>query len=467
MDHTPEETAARARAACERIITRYHEHREYLRDEVALLCEIAASEDEGTASIGLRALFPGLIERLNDSFDPAACALYDRVFAQVIDTFRHMPGASEFDTALRSFGLHSEADLLERKSRISDFKSQISNSKFQKVLLLSRVTIGADVAVTSVLIAKLREVFPEVEFVVLGSPKLRELFGGDDRIRIREIAYGRGAGVLPRLLSWLNVLSAVREEGDDCLILDPDSRLTQLGLLPLVAADRNYHFFESRGFRAASEPGCLGELASQWMDEIVETKKPAFPFVALPEEYLAFGRRLPKTKHRIAISFGVGGNEAKRVSDAFESGLVERLLGHASVILDKGASAEEHAQVDRIVASLRARGHSVIELDEANKSAMTLSPANVITWDGGIGSFAGFVASSDAYIGYDSAGQHIAAALRIPTLTVFVHSNTRAFAERWRPFGSGTIEVLTLESSQPMNDVSIIEDVEKLLEKME
>ncbi len=458
-----EETTEQARAACERILTR----QESLREDLALLCEIAASDDPDLAAIGLRALFPGLVERLNDSFDPAACALYDRIFAQVIDTFRRLPGAAEFDKTLRSFGLHSEQDLLERKSRITNFKSQISNSNHQKILLLSRVTIGADVAVTSVLIAKLREKFPQAEFVLLGSPKLRELFGGDERIRIREIAYGRGAGVLSRLLSWLDVLAAVQAEGADCLILDPDSRLTQLGLLPLAEGDRNYHFFESRGFRAASEPGSLGELASQWLDEIAGTQKQAFPFLALPEEYLDFGRRLPKAKRRIAISFGVGGNEAKRVSDAFESGLVERLLARASLILDKGASAEERAQVDRIVASLRGRGHSVIEFNEANKNATPLSPADVLTWDGGIGSFAGLVASSDAYIGYDSAGQHIAAALRIPTITVFVHSNTRAFAERWRPYGMGIIEALTLESSQPMNDVSIIEDVEKLLKKME
>jgi ADP-heptose:LPS heptosyltransferase len=32
-------------------------------------------------------------------------------------------------------------------------------------------------------------------------------------------------------------------------------------------------------------------------------------------------------------------------------------------------------------------------------------------WDGSIGAFAGLIADSDQYIGYDSAGQHIAAAM--------------------------------------------------------
>ncbi|MGH9844701.1 MAG: glycosyltransferase family 9 protein, partial [Blastocatellia bacterium] len=68
--------------------------------------------------------------------------------------------------------------------------------------------------------------------------------------------------------------------------------------------------------------------------------------------------------------------------------------------------------------------------------------ADVITWDGGIGAFAGLIAASDQYVGYDSAGQHIAAGLRTPTLTIFVNSNSQKFAERWRPYGPGLIRVI-------------------------
>jgi ADP-heptose:LPS heptosyltransferase len=54
------------------------------------------------------------------------------------------------------------------------------------------------------------------------------------------------------------------------------------------------------------------------------------------------------------------------------------------------------------------------------------------------------IAASDRYIGYDSAGQHIAAAIRVPTLTIFVNSNSATFAERWRPYGPGIIEVFNV-----------------------
>ncbi|MCI0525379.1 MAG: hypothetical protein L0Y75_08975, partial [Acidobacteria bacterium] len=174
--------------AAENIINFHHEFDGYLRDAVTLLCEITASENPEIARAGVLALFPALVERLNDSFDPAACKLYDRIFAQVIDFYRRLPEARELDQALRDFGLMNESDLLTRKSRISNPKSQISNLKspipnpqsqisnlkspISKILLLSRVTIGADVAVTSVIIAKLRSLLPQAEFVLLGSGKL-------------------------------------------------------------------------------------------------------------------------------------------------------------------------------------------------------------------------------------------------------------------------------------------------------
>src|SRR5262245_29148871 len=112
------------------------EHDGYPRDAVTLLCEITSNEDQEVSRAGVRALFPGLIERLNDSFDPAACDLYDRIFAQVIDYYRRfpparLPQAREFDNALRGFGLMNEADLLGRKSAIRNSRVPIRNPQSQ------------------------------------------------------------------------------------------------------------------------------------------------------------------------------------------------------------------------------------------------------------------------------------------------------------------------------------------------
>ena len=101
-----------ARRAADLIISAHREWGGYLRDAVTLLCEITADENREVARAGVRILFPALIERLNDSFDPAACELYDRTFAQVIDFYRHLPKAVDFDESLRGFGLMNESDLL-------------------------------------------------------------------------------------------------------------------------------------------------------------------------------------------------------------------------------------------------------------------------------------------------------------------------------------------------------------------
>lgn len=441
-----------------------------LREAVHLICQIATDKTPEIARTGINALFPQLVESLNDSFDPAACRLYDQLFAQVIEFCRCLPEGKPLDEGLKQFGLMNETDLLTRKaslkSQVSSLKSQIRGSGSatpQKILFLSRVTIGADVAVTSSMIAKLRQVFPQVEFVILGSRKLRELYAGDRRIRIHEIAYERGGSLITRLASWLDVVAAVHAERegmrkDEVWLIDPDSRLTQLGLLPLVEHDESYFFFESRSYSPNGESNSIGQLAAQWSGELVNNHEPAYPFIALPDEHQRFGQtvveqlRNPQSLiHKVtAVSFGVGGNHNKRVSDEFEQQQIERLLAHSKIILDKGATSEEREQVNRIVAGVRAQGKTVVELNAGIQALLTsseLQSADIVTWDGSIGAFAGLVAASDQYIGYDSAGQHIAAALGVPTLTFFVNSNNATFAERWRPFGKGRLEVVYVDAA--------------------
>src|SRR5215813_149885 len=461
-----EQAERQARRAADLVMVYHRERGGYLRDAVTLLCEITSEEDQEVARAGVRALFPDLIERLNDSFDPAACKLYDRIFAHVIDYYRRLPQSREFDGALRGFGLMNESDLLARKSSILDPRSSILDprSSISKVLLLSRVTIGADVAVTSVIIARLRALLPQAEFVLLGPAKLRELFGGDHRVRIREVEYERGGGVFSRLTSWINVVEVVNDEirglnADEFWLIDPDSRLTQLGLLPLLKDERNYLFFESRSYQVPrvtdkDNPQSIGQLTSRWLNEVFGDSRKTFPYLALPAEHQNFGRsvveklRRAGASHVTVVSLGVGGNQRKRVSDEFETEVITYLIDDSTLILDKGATPEERQQINRVVRALRAAGHAVIEINEGNRAGAISREkieAGAITWDGGVGAFAGLIAASDRYIGYDSAGQHIAAALGVPTLTFFVNSSSATFAERWRPYGPGFIKVVNVE----------------------
>ncbi len=432
-----------------------------LRAAIELLCEINASRLSSHAALGLEALFPKLIEKLNDAFLPAYCHLYDRVFAQIISFFRRLPEGQHIDDALNRFRLHNEADLLRRKRNLAHRKNLLLASRpLKKILFLSRVTIGADVAVTSVLMAHLKQQFPTSELVLIGSQKLSQLYGGDPRIRVRQLDYGRSGNLLSRLETWLRVLQLVELElsdlnSEEYCIIDSDSRLTQLGLLPVLPKPEDeqcYFFFASRSY-THPENHKLGQLAAYWINHICGENKLSLPFVSLSPEQSVTEKQvfsyLKDTGHRpiICLSFGVGGNATKRISLQFEIDLVSALSHRARLIIDCGATPEEHEQVNTILSVLAQNGKTICPIDESENLSHCISP-DILTWQGSLGTFAALIAVSNLYIGYDSAGQHLAAALNVPTLTIFVNSGSDYFPDRWQPHGPGRIKTIHLNPAQ-------------------
>src|SRR5207248_3184510 len=128
-----------------------------------------------------------------------------------------------------------------------------------RVIVLSRVTLGADVAVTSVLLDAAKRRFPDAKIVFAGPLKNFEMFAGDARLSHAPAEYRRG-NLRERLAVWddLKALTA----GGDCVVIDADSRLTQLGLLP-IGDEARYHLFESRSYGGTGD-GTLPDLAAQW-----------------------------------------------------------------------------------------------------------------------------------------------------------------------------------------------------------
>ena len=153
---------------------------EYLSDAITLLAEVSTLEEPNLAEPGSHATFPLLVEQMSDSFDPRHCGLDDRAFAQMISICRKLPSAAKLDALLRRFGIENEGDLVARKACLrnrSPMHDAKEREKVCKVLALSRVTLGADVAITSVVLQKAKRSFPNAELVLLGSPKLAQLFG--------------------------------------------------------------------------------------------------------------------------------------------------------------------------------------------------------------------------------------------------------------------------------------------------
>lgn len=332
------------------------------------------------------ALFGTWVEGLADRFEPSLCGIYARLFAQAV---------AHFDPSL------TPDVLVERYSRVR--RPRPVSGKPQRVYVLSRVTLGADVAVTSVLLAGVKERFPAAELYFTGPRKNYELFAADPYVLPAFLDYRRGT--LPERLAAAEELRDLLSE-PGALVLDSDSRLTQLGLVPVCEEDR-YHLFESRAFGGAGDCS-LPELAAEWVHQTLGVSG-AKPFVAL-----APGR---EPGPQIAVSLGVGENETKRLPDPFEERLLALLAETGlSIGIDLGAGGAEAERVRCAVA----------------RSGV---PMPVEYWNGSFAGFANWIAGSRLYVGYDSAGGHVAAACGVPQISIFAGFPSGRMFARWRPSG--------------------------------
>jgi hypothetical protein len=302
-----------------------------------------------------------------DSFDPAQAAAYEELMGFWIPRSR------------RGF------------SRIPGVVST--------VYVLSRVTLGADIKITSIILDTMRRRFPEAEVVFVGGKKSAELFDAS----WLEANYPRSGSIADRIAFAHNLpLNA-----PDSIVVDPDSRITQLGLIPL---GQNYFHFPSR--TADSAPN-LTDLTKNWLTETFGHSGEAF----ISPERVAIDGDAP----RVAINLGVGENETKRIPGDFEANLLRDLsLKYQTLWIDRGAGGEEAARVTAAAAGLN----------------------NVRFWEGSFAGFASIISQCDHYVGYDSAGQHAAAASAVPLTTYFVGAPSARFRERWAPSGRGPIEVI-------------------------
>ncbi|MEO8053368.1 MAG: hypothetical protein ABI833_23455 [Acidobacteriota bacterium] len=331
------------------------------------LLERALAVDEGRAFLSV------VVERLGDLFEPRLCEAYNRLFAPAI--------------------LRTAPELAPRLRNASERASPPESTN--RVYVLSRITLGADVAVTSVVLDAAKRRYPRAEIVFVGPLKSFELFEADPRIKHLPAPYARSGALRDRLQAsaslWL----------EDGIVIDPDSRLSQLGLIS-VCDERNYFHFPSRAYGGTGDESLAG-LAAHWAHEIFGVEG-AKPFVAplISAEPSA----------DITVSLGVGENDAKRLDDTQERELLRALAGiGASILIDKGGSAEEHERVERAVLP------------------------GMRTHDGAFAPFAAHIARSKLFVGYDSAGGHVASASGVPLISIARGFVSGRMAARWRPNG--------------------------------
>ena len=468
----PEEIKRLSRQVAHSFMDSYLKDCHYEADYIDLLCEMTTiSRDPELNSVAARALFSIIIESLCDEFEALQTETYNRVMAQVITFCRKLSAGRELDRSLNDFGISCRKDLLDRIKGIrTEGRSLSRHRDIKKILVLSRVTIGADIAVTSVIIQRLSKQYPKAEMVLIGGGKLDEIYGGNPRIRLQQAEYEKDGGLLERLLNWQLVLNIIQQELADCplyntILVDPDSRLSQLGVLPIIAPE-HYYFFDSRSDVSFADNMAMAQLTNAWLNKITGNDDFRYPAVWLLPEPLKKAAALYQklrnngTRRVIAINFGVGGNPRKKVGQLLEQELLLSLLREPNTViaLDKGYGEKELHYSNSLLKVVRQNEYATEDVSFTAEFNSDIS-SGVIGLQTGIGEIAAIIANCDEYIGYDSACQHIAAALQIPCLTIFGGSNNMRFIRRWSAFGANSCRMVHVDT---LSDPTAI-DVEDII----
>jgi len=389
--------------------------------------------------------------------------------ARIISRVRQLPAAISFHERLARMGLGDEEALLTRARRLNRKETPALPRQIGRVLVPSRVTLGADLVLTSVIVRTCLRALPDAEVVFLGSRKNAGLIAGEStRFRIRELSYPRRGSLLERLSSWVDLVDAVCEEtrgleaGRDFVVINPDSRFLQSGLLPLVPPAREaksyFGWDPSVSENEAEERSQLEDL-NRWLGGMFRFHRGdplRGPSLHLDDTVLGWAQatmnslNLGRDPILVGMNLGVGGNAGKRihrdgetVSD-FERLLVTGLLDQGvTLVLDSGLGEDELERARQLYHGARERGLGTARIFGGRllPDQPGSMPVRFVLFQGPVPEFGALLHQCRIYVGYDSLGQHLAGALNLDLITVFGGHASPLFARRWRPGGEGRIRV--------------------------
>ena len=432
------------------------------------LADAADSDDPDERRAGIAALFGGLVEPLNDAFDRRGRDWYSRVFARIIA--RCAERRPELSQALAAWQLADEEALFSRHCRVR-VEQQPVPDEVHRVAVLSRVTIGADVLLASVVLQHSRRRWPEAELFLIGEQKLQPLLGGLAEVQVLPLSYARRGGLGERLLTWTGLERCCREARID-LVLAPDSRLDQLGLLPVIAVER-YRLWEN--LQPAGPPRGLADLADDWCRSVLGTTgDPIVPRLGLDKVSRQRQRRLARAlgpEPTIAVKLDHGGNPAKALPRTQEIELLHRLRESGwRILIDRGFGTAEIAASDELMAALGwqpvdcsdqdpACGRLIDELVEES-----LADAAIIRLHGSIATWAAAVGACRAAFSYDSVGHHLAAAVGTPLISACTGWNDPVFPIAWRPCGRAPVHDYAIPAER-RTDPELVTELVQLIDQ--
>jgi ADP-heptose:LPS heptosyltransferase len=429
------------------------------------LADAADSTDERERSAGIHALFAGVVEVLNDSFEPAGRAIYAQLFPHVI--WRSASRDPRLVAALQAEGIPSLEALCARYARArcgSHGQPGVATAAQAqppplRIAVLSRVTIGADILLTSIALQRLHQRFPQAELHLLGDRKLAGLFAGLPRVAVTPLAYPRRGPLHERLGGWLQLREAVTRLQAD-LVVAADSRLDQLGILPVIAAER-YLLWEN--LQPQGPPRSLAELLDRWLVSRLglEPEPPCLPRLGLDAATAQLSEHLGLRLGRgpwVAVKFDHGGNPAKALPRQAEVAILRALRAQGwRILIDRGFGPDELASSDAL---MRALGGSFRDIDESGQglgepvqdaAAKAWEREAVVRFHGSIAGWAAAVCQCRLAVSYDSVGHHLAAAVECPVIVVFTGYADERFPVSWQPRGAAKVSMITIPEERKLD----------------
>lgn len=431
------------------------------------LGELSLKADRMVADQAVSALYGTIVEGLCDDFSSSGVSVCNRVLLRLLEVIRPYPAGEDVWRLLGSLGYPTSGQLLGRCLRLCNRKTVSGNIKkrVKKIFILSRVTVGADVAVTSVFVQRLLHAFPQAELELIGPAHLAELFHGLERVSCLIYQYQRRGSLLERLTSWPDIYHLVHDlcrglGADEILLFDPDSRLSQLGLLPLLAEESTCYFNSRSSLAEGNEDLSLSQMANNWFNDILAENfcSPPAVFIDQCHEQTArsFYDQWQRSVLRVAVNLGVGKDGRKRVADPFEEELLFALLGRKDTLLffDTGCDREEKCRAEQLAHKVRERGVAVERVRETELAAKKIVFSHgMIVFEGGISSLTAMLKQNHIFFGYDSCCQHLVTAIGVPAVIGFAGAPHQRFRARWQPRNPvGSTITLPIDNREPDRD---------------
>ena len=132
------------------------------------------------------------------------------------------------------------------------------------------------------------------------------------------------------------------------------------------------------------------------------------------------------------------------------------------ILLDKGFGDEELHYTNSLINVIEKQGYLVSHTSLDSENNVEIG-RGIIGVQSRIGEIAALIAKCDEFIGYDSACQHIAAALGTPCLTIFAGSNNMRFIRRWSAYGPKTSHIVHVDTLSDPSSIEVDDIIARIM----